>query len=876
MKEKPFDLDRAISTWLRAFRKHRAFEEGAVQEMEVHLRDHIEDMMSEGLSVRKAFEEATSAFGDIPHMAEEEYWNHKRKQTLKNLIHVRLLNNYFKTSLRTLVKNPVTSFINIFGLALTIGISLMVYVFFDYDQKLDAFHEHKNEVYLATSYVNREGEEEQYGISPAPLGAMMKQDFANIEQVCRIKDGPVVMKDGDKVFHEQVRYVDPEFLSMFTFPLRWGTSNSLEEPDAIILSADMSVKYFGDENPVGQTIQMIVSEGKSKTLKVSGVAEQFPKAHIIAFDFLVNFNNLEFAAPDYQITDWREFVDATLIKVNDPEDLKQVAEGMSKYLSLQNEVQTDWAITDFKLEPLATLHFRSANILNGISYDYNQEARLGLPIIAIIMLVLACLNYINISIASAAKRLKEIGLRKVVGAGKTQVVIQFLTENIFLTFFALILGIILAITIIIPWFTQLSGDPLEFDPWNLNLWLFLVAILLGTGFVSGIYPAFYIARFDVIKIFKGSVRFGQKNRLTKVFLGFQLIMTCAGITCAVIFTQNNGFQNNRHWGYNQKEALYVEIPDFAAFSQLKALMLQSPNVVDVAGSGDHLGKGISSAVVHMPGNRYEVRELAVDAHYFETMGLELKAGSFFQENKISDKQSLVVNELFVKNLQLEAPVGQIVKIDSMRYEVIGVVKDFHFYNFHAAIRPTIFRVVKEDNYRYLSIKSTGSSQEKAYHDLKAAYGELFPEIPFLGGHQQEVFVEFFGMVNTAERFYKVVAAIAVLLASLGLYGLVTLNVTGRSKEFSIRKALGAEWSHITASIVRQYLVLASVALLIGVPISYYMAKASLAMLYAYPMPVTYSGITISVMILIGVMVGVILTQVKKVSQSNPVQGLKSE
>jgi putative ABC transport system permease protein len=788
-----------------------------------------------------------------------------------------MFKNYFKVAIRGLLKNPLSSFINVFGLAVAIGICIVVYAFMEYDYKIDKFHENKDVVFLTTFFADRDGALQQYGQTPRPLGEMLMADFSQIKKICRIEDRNAVIKQDDYVFHEPVRYVDPEFLEMFTFPLKWGNAKSLEDANSIILSEEMSIKYFGEENPIGQEILIIFDEKTKKAFKVTGVAEEFPKSHDIHFNFLINFENIRVADRTYDLSDWGKFLAATLIQVESPSDVIPIERGLEKYKVLQNEAQPDWAISSFTFEPLATLHERSSQIRNAISQDYNVEGRIGMPIIAIFMLALACFNYINIALVSAAKRLKEIGVRKVIGANRMRVIIQFLTENVVITCFALVIGMALGIGIFLPWFVQFSGWDLEVKLLNQNLWIFLIALALLTGIVSGIYPAFYISKFEAVKIFKGSQQFGRKNPLTKLFLGVQLVLACMTITCGVVFTQNNTFQNNRSWGYEQKGALYLEVPDQLAYDKFNSVLNQDSNVISVAGSTDHLGKNVSTALVRMDANKhYEVNRLSVDANYFETMGLKLIKGRGFHKDSENDKQAVVVNKLLAKNLNLVEPIGQLFEIDSIKYEVIGVLNEFHTDNFFNEIKPTLFTVANEENFRYLSLRVKSGSEKKTYQVLQNQWSILYPEIPFQGGYQEDVWTSYFHSVGRSEKFNKVLATIAVLLASLGLYGLVSLNVSGRVREFSIRKTLGANHKNITSVIMKQYVWLTVISLAIGAPISYFFAKAYLNMLFAYPMPIHNSGIIISLLILLLVLFAVIFTQVIKVIKSNPVKGLKIE
>jgi ABC-type antimicrobial peptide transport system permease subunit len=361
-----------------------------------------------------------------------------------------------------------------------------------------------------------------------------------------------------------------------------------------------------------------------------------------------------------------------------------------------------------------------------------------------------------------------------------------------------------------------------------------------------------------------------------VFLGVQLILACILITTGVLFTQNTNYMAKRSWGYNQHEALYVAVPDQAAFEKMNALMVQEPNAVSISGSLHHLGKSHTRTVIHMPDRQFEVDELSVDAHYFETMGLQLAAGRVFQDHAEADKNTVVVNESLVKSMALENPIGEIFKIDSVQYEIIGVVKDFHSYSFFRKVNPAIFSVADKESYRFLSVKVRPGSEHETSKILQARWAVLYPEIPFDGGFQEDVWGNYYEQINIHASVWKAFATIAVLLASLGLYGLVTLNVAGRVKEFSIRKILGAGLRSIAGNITRQYVILFAAALIIGAPVSYFLNKLLFDMIYHYHMPITFAGVIIAIGILILVLLTTVAAQTRKVLISNPVDGLKVE
>jgi putative ABC transport system permease protein len=807
-----------------------------------------------------------------------------RPNLIRNFEFINYLNqlsmfrNYFKVSFRGLRKSPVNSFINVFGLAVAIGLAVFAYAFARWTYNTDQFHENKHTVYLTTFFANRDGVSQQYGTSPRPLAEHLRQDLAQIRNVCRVEDRNVVIKTNDNVFHERVRYVDPEFLDMFTFPLKWGTAGSLRDVNSIILSEEMSVKYFGDENPIGQNLQMIIGKNQSKVFKVSGVAKTFPRARTISFSFLINFENFRTTDPGYDFHDWNAFVNATFIQVDDPSDLTVIQTRMEKYRALQNSAVTeDWAISSFTFEPLATLHQQSEYIKDDISRSSrtNHVTIMFLVVLSVFMLILACINYINIAIATAARRLKEIGVRKSIGATRNVVVVQFLTENVVLTSFALVIGVALGTFFFIPGFEALWNFSMDFRFTDLSLWLYLAIVLLVTSIASGIYPAFYISRFHVITIFKGSVKFGQRNLLSKVFLCFQLVFACVFITMSVMFTQNTDYMSQRSWGYNPGDVLYAVIPDHASFENLSAMMAQQPDVISQSGSAHHIGRNHQSVVLHFPDRNYEVDQLSVDATYFETLGLELKEGRFFNDFQGSDRNAVVINETLARTIGGNA-IGQVFQIDTVQYEVIGMVKEFHSYKFSQTVRPLMFKVADKADYRFLTLRARNGSAIGVYKALQSAWSELFPEIPFDGRLQRDIWGFYYQEIGIYKLVWRVFALLAVALATLGLYGLVRLNVEGRTKEFSIRKVLGAGIRNISGNVFSQYLTLFTVALCIGAPLGYSLGKWLIKFSNEYHMPINFSGAAVSVVITACVLLLTVSTQVWKVVRANPLNGLKSE
>ena len=787
-----------------------------------------------------------------------------------------MFKNYFKTASRSALRNPLSTFINIFGLSMAIGICVMTYSFVNQSINTDRFHENKDKIFLTTIFADRDGKTAQYGVTPVPLAKHLKNDFANIEKVSRIDDHNTVVRLNDQVFYENIRLVDGEFLEMLTFPLKWGDKKSLYDPNSIIISDFISKKFFKTENPIGKEVLVIFKSGEKKYFEITGVAEPFPNEAEITFSFLINYDNIEIAQRDYNPSDWSKFLNATLIQLNDPAGIDNVSAGMNKYLTLQNEVNKDWAIEDFNFISIHDLYLKSSDIQQAISFDDKGPGRLVLPFISAFMLILSCLNYINMAINSIAKRLKEIGVRKVMGADKSKVMIQFLAENVLVTTFAMLVGLFLGIKLFMPWFEGISGSQYSIQISDQLFYLFLLGLLLLTGVASGIYPAFYISRFEAVKIFKGKITLGSKGWLTQTFLGFQLILACMTITSAVIFVQNTTFQMNRSWGYNQNHLMYIHTPSKEMYEQMKAEMEKSPYLENITGSSDHIGRKHRNVVAEQLDRKYEVNQLKVESGYFDMMGIELASGRVWSEGVKSANYEVVVNQTFVNQLEIEEPLGFEIEIGDQDYTIVGVINDLHNRPFGEEIDPMVFSQVNDEELEFLVANITAGNDIKAYDEMESAWDTLYPEIPLVGGLQADIWDGYFKLIGNFSRFNNAVAGIAVALALLGLYGLMTLNISGRIKELSIRKTLGANMMHITKIMSRQYLNLTIISILIGAPIGYFVTKFQLNMVFVYTLPMGAYRLIIPIVILLVALSAVIMTQVVKVGRFNPIKGLRSE
>ncbi|TRX48914.1 FtsX-like permease family protein [Fulvivirga sp. M361] len=788
-----------------------------------------------------------------------------------------MVKNFIKTAFRSLVKNGLLSFINIFGLSLAIGCTLVVYIFVDFAFSQDDFHENREHIFLLNNVVSRDGKEQVWGDSPAPIGEMMESDFPQIEYSVRLDGRGAVMKYEDKVFKEYVRFADPEFLNMFTFPLETGTKDALNSLSRVIISKSIAEKYFGDLNPIDEQIVLVIN-GRKESFTIGGVAKPFPKTASFRFDLLLNFDKKLSFYPKESTEDWTKFIGATFIKLHRPEDINAISSGMDKYVKLQNAADEDWPANAYIFEPLTTLSQNSYKIRGDISGGDDPVGRIVLLTIAAFMMSLACFNYMNISISSSTKRLKEIGVRKVIGGTKRQLVLQFIGENLIICFFALALGAVWARTLFAPWFDSQFSIGLELDFYqNIRAWGFLIGLLLVAGVASGAYPAFYIASFKPVNIFRGRQKFGKKNVFTKVFLTIQFILSLVTIVFGVAIIQNTEYQKGRDWGYDQQQTLVVPVADEKGYTALKNDLLLHPDITQMAGSANHIGKSVGLSVIDLNDTKYEIRHIGVGYGYLETLDLRLKQGRFFDDKLLTDQDgSVVINQTFATDMGWDNPLGRYFDVDSLTYQVVGVVEDFHYHNFFDEIEPTFFKMAKEEKFKFLSLRIRQGKAATTEARVKELWKKHEPDMPYTAFFQDEVFDDYFNAINGHARIMGFTAMLATILSCMGLFGLVSLNVMARIKEFSIRKVLGAGIASIFNCMNQQYILLIAIACIIGLPASYFLLKLFFNEAYKYHIPITATPLLISTAFLLLMALITVSSQLYKVLVTNPAETLKNE
>jgi len=649
------------------------------------------------------------------------------------------------------------------------------------------------------------------------------------------------------------------------------------------LSAESALKYFGDTDPIGKRVSITFEDKYKETFVVRGVTEKFPQNASFSFAVLLPFEKqLDLGVRDFD--DWKTLTRATFVQVNDPDDIDEIYPQMWRYIDLQNSANPDRPMVGFIFKPLLEMAIDSYKVRRDIvAAPILPSEKISLIISALFILILACFNYMNTAISSTTRRLKEIGIRKVVGGKKIQLVFQFMSENLLLCFLGLISGILLAEFLFVPWMNNLFSGSLDleldfFD--NFGLWIFLIMLLLLTGLGVGAYTAFYISAFQPANILGGN-NLGGKNRFTTFLLTGQFALAFITIVSSIALKQNNEYQKKRDWGYNQDQVVVVPIDGQTQFRVYENEIQRNPNILKTAGAKDHIAHSRGKAFVEIlgtnPPRKEEVARYDVGFDYLETLGLRLNMGRTFNKDLATDiDPSIIVNEMFVQRMGFQQPIGMKVAYDGMNYYIIGVVENFHSNFFTKKIEPTMLRMAAESEFKYIAVKVRAGTVVHTAQYLEATWKKFAPDIPYTGVFQDQVFDFFFNSMNSVSDLFAFTAIISLIITCMGLLRLVSLNIAKRLKEFSISKVLGASVLNIGYLINKNFLKLIVVAVILATPLSYLIIKSLFESVFEYHMPIGPSPFILAFGAIFLTAVSTIFWNVYKAATANPVDQLRSE
>ena len=728
----------------------------------------------------------------------------------------------FKLALRALLKQKAFSFINIIGLAIGLSASLFILLWVQDELSFDKFHKKSERIYVVGLDARLGTQEFKGPESPLPLAFTMVDEFEQVEQATRIQDYPkVIVKYKDRVYSEEkLVYVDSTFFELFSFPLIAGDpATALDRPNTVIISQKIANKYFGKENPIGLSLKI-----DNKTdLEVTGICEEVPKNSSIQFELAGSLSTITDRLGD----NWGSNNITTFVLLKEPIQPgsldKEFQSMLEKYFGPIIQMVMNITLKEFYdggnryyyfLESILDMHLNT-QMTEGYSGSGNMTYVYILSLIAIFILLIACINFINLSTARSSLRAKEVGIRKILGSGKGQLVLQFLGESILLSLMGMIIAGLL-VELLLPAFNNLTEKNLSFSIFENPILLpSILSLILFSGLLAGGYAAFVQSSMEILEVLKGKLSKGIKSgNLRNALVVFQFSISIFLVICTITVFSQIQYIRNKDLGFTTENVLIVNRLRQLGDKQnlIKEMVQKIPGVESVSVSRNLPGREFSgNGILKEGSSNTEVHILIrfeTDYDILETLEIGMSHGRFFLPDHPSDSLALVLNQSAVKSLGLEDPLNQMLiepSDSNFARPIIGVVNDFHFASMHDIIRPMAIELTRNDLMgRYLIIKTSGSNISSINKSVKKIWNELSLDEPYEFFFLDEDFYKAYKQERKLGILYTIFSVLAIFIAALGLFGLASFAAEQKTKEIGIRKALGAQVSNIVALLAREF------------------------------------------------------------------------
>ncbi|HCX24922.1 MAG: hypothetical protein CMB80_20795 [Flammeovirgaceae bacterium] len=792
-----------------------------------------------------------------------------------------MLKNFFKTTFRNLLKNRSYVIINILGLSLSLACCIVAYLNYNFAADYDSNHVNQNKIYKIQVAKSVQNQKVPYGITPLPLGANLADQLSEVQYSTRFTHGNMIFKKDNNVLDEGIGFGEENFFDMFTFPFKYGSREAFNDRGQIILSEETAEKLFGDIDPTGEMVTLIKSDGSQLTKLVGGVLLEIPMNSSIHFSALLPFEEY-FTIYEIDRSNWGWFVAATFIMTETDQYPKASLDVLNNnYISIQNEARDDWKVAEYTLESLNTLGVNGENLRSNWLYQAPPKPAIIVPfIMAILMLLIACFNFTNTSIAISSKRLKEIGIRKVMGGNRGQLIFQFMGENIILTFLSLALSVIIALYLVPAYSAMWDFIDLKLDfTANPELYLFLGGLLVFTSLIAGGYPSFYISAYQPVKILRGNLSLGGTSTFSKILLTSQYVLTAIALIASLAFSQNAKYQSDLDVGFEKSNIIFVRVQNESTYDRLVQRIQQNPAIEQIAQTEEHIGMWNYSRTLKNEDQELEAFMLDLGLDYPKVMELEMVSGRYFTEDLYEhDKQnSIIVNEKLVEEFGWEEPLGKMVKIDdSTRLQVVGVMKNFYMDGFWNPLEPYGIRPAHKERTNFAVMKVTDGTIKETNKAIEAAWYEIEPNKPYPGRYQDEYLRDAEEVNGNIMVMFSFLGTLALILSSIGLFTLVSLNIIKRVKEIGVRKVLGASVAQIIAKVNLQFVWILMIAIALGGGLSYLAIDALMGSIFAYykTMSVVTLIAPIAILLLVAALTSVGRTL--NAARKNPVDSLRYE
>jgi len=808
-----------------------------------------------------------------------------------------MLQNFFKVAFRNLVRHAGFSFINIAGLTLGLTACLLIGLFVWDEQQYDKNVPDGNQIYrLYNTYTNNDGTDDR-AVVPPMFTTTLQHDFPEVEQTAKVlmlPENKVLFEANNRKLYEvSGYYADSTFLDVFALPFKWGSAaDALDDPASIVLSEEMAQRFFGNENPVGKQILM------DKTpMLVKGVFKKDPKFHL-QFNYLAPMAAAGIPAERMQSWGWQQFYSyAKLRKGVDVDALEKKFQVvvLAKTKAFNPD---DKGSNQAHLQPLKKIHLYSANF----KFDAAQRGNItyvnALSLIAIFILLIACFNFINLATAKSLQRAKEVGVRKTIGAGRKQLMLQFVGETVLLTFISVLISVILALAVL-PWLNDFTGKHISSTLFVQPVTVLLfIALTLLVGIGAGFYPALVLSGFKPIKVLKGSFtgdeQPGKIPWLRHGLVITQFALTVLLIISAIIVYKQVDYLHNTDLGFNKDQILFFPMRGdnmFKNYETFKNELQQSPGITSVSIGYGFPGDAVAGddIIVDRNGERksQSATQLMVDFDYIKTLGLELVAGRDFSKDMQTDKDhAFIINETAVKQLGFGTPekaLGQKLwwnvwgakNADSLKEgQVIGVVKDFHYKSLYDRVETAVLQIFP-DAYWKVAVKMKAANIGNTIGYIKNVWSKYSPEYPIEYKFLDDNFEQMYKAEDKLRSLLMIFTCIAIFVGCLGLFGLAAYTAERRKKEVGIRKVLGATTQGLVMLLSKDFIKLVVISLLVASPVAYYFMQRWLQD-FAYRISIGWQVFAIAAIVAISIAFITVSFQAIKAAIANPVKSLRTE
>jgi putative ABC transport system permease protein len=794
-----------------------------------------------------------------------------------------MIKNYLLITIRNLFKNKLYIFINIFGMAIAIACCIIGYFNYDFNSSFDSNHKNAASIYRIGSVREFQNELTEFGFAPIALGNAIRQNVSDVDQVVRYSPDNVSLRVGTELFGSDLTYVDPSFFKLFTYEFVEG-SGELKDMSQIIISDEVAAKYFGKEKALGKQVTQMLDSGKTKEFTVTGVFKKQPSNSSFFAQAFAHYDN-EFAGstdPAYTENSWR-YRNTLFVEIKDPARVASVQNQIKSYAENNNKIREDFVIKYFLVEPFEGMAVRDSYSDKSGTWTRDGSplaAVVGIGLMGIFVLLIACFNLTNTAVAISSRRLKEIGIRKVMGSTRKHLIFQFIGETTFICFIALILGIIIGETLLLPGFNKLWPDfELVTDYFGKpNFLIFMIITLLFTSLLAGSYPAFYISKFQPTAILKGTLKFGGTNYFTRTLLCLQFAISLTGIICSFAFTDNAKFQREFDMGFSRSGLVFTNVDGRSAYETYRNALTDHPDIISIAGSEAHLYASGFSDPIKCEGKEIEVDILDVSADYLQTVGISLLEGRDFEpESETDRKESVIITKGLARQFGLTAPIGkEIIWMDTVRYYVVGVVNEIYTNGLWEKTDPVMFRYGPKDKVQHILVKAPADKLVAVNQFMETKWKELFPNKMYDGNYMDEEMVEADTVNKNLVVMFVFLGIVALMLSATGLFTLVSLNIIKKMKEIGVRKVLGASIGNITRVINTEFVIILLVACVLGGALGWVMAGALMGSIWDYYQEVTLRSILISSVILFVASAISIGYKVFNTTKLNPANVLRTE